>query len=1041
MQRLRTSRVLLIGINAAGAETAKNLALAGVSSLYLYDPTEVSQADVDANIWVSPGHLQRRATRAHAAAGSLRELNPRCQVQVIDPPVGGSPDATVDLQLLSELTPSCVVSCLSFGATSLAELSAFCHVLGIAFVAAHVAGMAAQLFCDFGGSHISLDPLGEHRPAALFSSLSLLPSSDPLLANLAPIDIDNSNASPCLQVVLPLSPSAHHVGVRGDRFQFIDIPPHSPEPWRSLNGCSGTLVSSFDSTSLISSSSSTTTTSSFNLIIHLDNPFPISSSSSSSSQIEQYCGNGALRYLPSPQYFRHREWLEFANISSFDDLPITCCHPMDPTRSHQLHVLFQMYHQRLDPDNVGQNQEVAGLDKELAQRFFATTAVDFPPLNAFIGGFAAQEAIKAVTHKFSPLSQFFYLDYLDLLPPAPHLPLLLPPSPGLGFLGAELQQKIASARVFVVGAGAIGCELLKNLVLMGVGAITVTDDDAIEQSNLNRQFLFRDGDIGKLKSEVAAAKVRHLSPGTLTRIVPLRQRVQPSTEGTFSDQFFCEHTIVLNALDNLAARLYVDSRCVANLVPMIDSGTLGTQGHVQVVVPHRTENYASQSDPDTNIQIPVCTLKSFPHDINHCIEWARDLCFEKQLSIKPTVWNRFFFGDIPPGSTSPRLLPQWDHLDANAVSILSKMISPQHEHLATFAHCVRLGRLKFEKYFHHDPRKLLELFPADHLTSEGERFWAPPRRIPTPTPFSPENPLHLSFVLTFSSLIARAWGIPAPQGFSVSDIPAMLHDCPAPIYPRRGVLTSSTPSVNLLLASPLRSSGDSSPKRDKSATFLEEVRALRRFVEMDSEIAPLQPIEFDKDDTSNLHVGLVAAAANLRATVYGIETQDVLEIKKIAGRILPAIAATTSCVSGLVCAEMVKVLSGRHDSLHNAWLNLAVPSMLLTEPAAPSTFPLGSGKTWTAWDTWHLRERPALTIRQLINLLTGWSGGLVLQSCFEGPRMVYLDFLHEHRLDNQLRDLLAPGTLDRSYVDLDVMFVSENDDDDALPGPTLRFYL
>src|SRR3989338_4386223 len=89
MQRLRTSRVLLIGINAAGAETAKNLALAGVSSLYLYDPTEVSQADVDANIWVSPGHLQRRATRAHAAAGSLRELNPRCQVQVIDPPVGG----------------------------------------------------------------------------------------------------------------------------------------------------------------------------------------------------------------------------------------------------------------------------------------------------------------------------------------------------------------------------------------------------------------------------------------------------------------------------------------------------------------------------------------------------------------------------------------------------------------------------------------------------------------------------------------------------------------------------------------------------------------------------------------------------------------------------------------------------------------------------------------------------------------------------------------------------------------------------------------
>lgn len=84
-------------------------------------------------------------------------------------------------------------------------------------------------------------------------------------------------------------------------------------------------------------------------------------------------------------------------------------------------------------------------------------------------------------------------------------------------------------------------------------------------------------------------------------------------------------TIVTNALDNIAARKYIDTRCVAARTPLIESGTLGPKGHIQVVVPFKTESYGSMEDPEEENEIPHCTLKMFPEETLHCVEWARDL--------------------------------------------------------------------------------------------------------------------------------------------------------------------------------------------------------------------------------------------------------------------------------------------------------------------------------------------------------------------------------------------------------------------------------
>ena len=82
---------------------------------------------------------------------------------------------------------------------------------------------------------------------------------------------------------------------------------------------------------------------------------------------------------------------------------------------------------------------------------------------------------------------------------------------------SKLQKKLEDAQVFIVGSGALGCEFLKNVALMGVscgdqGKLTITDDDVIEKSNLSRQFLFRDWNIGQAKSTVAASATALINP-------------------------------------------------------------------------------------------------------------------------------------------------------------------------------------------------------------------------------------------------------------------------------------------------------------------------------------------------------------------------------------------------------------------------------------------------------------------------------------------------------------------------------------------------
>ncbi|PHH76288.1 hypothetical protein CDD80_1669 [Ophiocordyceps camponoti-rufipedis] len=184
-------------------------------------------------------------------------------------------------------------------------------------------------------------------------------------------------------------------------------------------------------------------------------------------------------------------------------------------------------------------------------------------------------------------------------------------------LGPSLNAAVKQARVLMVGAGGIGCELLKDLVLTGFGEIHVVDLDTIDLSNLNRQFLFRHEHIKKSKALVAKEAAQKFNPGA--NIVAYHANIK---DDQFNVAWFRRFNIVYNALDNLDARRHVNRMCLAADVPLIESGTTGFNGQVQAIKKGVTACYDC-SPKETPKSFPVCTIRSTPSQPIHCIVWGK----------------------------------------------------------------------------------------------------------------------------------------------------------------------------------------------------------------------------------------------------------------------------------------------------------------------------------------------------------------------------------------------------------------------------------
>ncbi|XP_043643842.1 nedd8-activating enzyme E1 catalytic subunit [Drosophila teissieri] len=192
-------------------------------------------------------------------------------------------------------------------------------------------------------------------------------------------------------------------------------------------------------------------------------------------------------------------------------------------------------------------------------------------------------------------------------------------------------------QVLIIGAGGLGCELLKDLALMGFGNLHVIDMDTIELSNLNRQFLFRRTDIGASKAECAARFINARVP--TCRVTPHFKKIQD-----FDESFYQQFHLVVCGLDSIVARRWINGMLLSmlryeedgtidtsSIVPMIDGGTEGFKGNARVILPGFTACIECTLDlfpPQVNY--PLCTIANTPRLPEHCIEYVKIIQWEKQ---------------------------------------------------------------------------------------------------------------------------------------------------------------------------------------------------------------------------------------------------------------------------------------------------------------------------------------------------------------------------------------------------------------------------
>ena len=169
-------------------------------------------------------------------------------------------------------------------------------------------------------------------------------------------------------------------------------------------------------------------------------------------------------------------------------------------------------------------------------------------------------------------------------------------------IGYEGQLKLRGSKVCIVGVGGLGNPITSRLAAMGIGKMRIIDRDVIELSNLHRQTIFDDKDVGKVKVEVAAQKLKRLNPDMEIEALPVSVNEYNASEIIQG----CD--VVIDALDSVNARYALNRACIEQNIPFVTGAAVGVSGQAFTIIPKKTACYHCVFPALDEDSMPTCSI-------------------------------------------------------------------------------------------------------------------------------------------------------------------------------------------------------------------------------------------------------------------------------------------------------------------------------------------------------------------------------------------------------------------------------------------------
>ena len=208
----------------------------------------------------------------------------------------------------------------------------------------------------------------------------------------------------------------------------------------------------------------------------------------------------------------------------------------------------------------------------------------------------------------------------------------------IGFIGME---KLRSAKICVVGTGGIGNPVVTQLTAMGVGKLKIVDRDVVEISNLHRQPLYSQDDLGRVKVEVAAERLKRINPHVETEAVPV------SITKYTAESVVRGMDLIIDALDSVDARYAINDACIKYSIPRIYGGALGMLGSVCTILPNKTACLRCMFPALTEEDMPTCSTEGVHPSILYLVAGTQvSEAVRIVLGQKPTLVNKLLYIDL-----------------------------------------------------------------------------------------------------------------------------------------------------------------------------------------------------------------------------------------------------------------------------------------------------------------------------------------------------------------------------------------------------------